>query len=711
VDNVSATVEGCVKELNTSVQRNEPSCPRGYQFESERGDWTIVTEWQLICEHRALKPLLATLYFCGVTLGAVICGMLADKYGRRPLVLICLYLQGILGASLYFASSLEAFMGIRFAQGFFVQGLQGVTFTLLVEVFPLRLRTAVGVVLELYWTGGLVYLASASYFIPHWRTLQLVLSIPTAITVLYVCLVPESPRWLATNGRHREAQKAWNKILPHKKDTSSREMESIRKNLISNETKCITHVVNIQNEIEIEKSALRNGLHSNINSTVRSTFIEEEDKPYAINCLENGDEDMLKNEPNNDILQESTSKNKTEVEDSASHDEMVDIDATNKNVLPTLYETDIMSDETNTSSDRSQISTENSVVKNSSNHCVNNGSQNSSSRPMEIQNHDVIQINSEPELQTNRCNAESKNDKNILYEPFLHNIENKCGREISNEMETAISADGSMNKSELPIYSVKVISDRLNINQVNDLELLPSRRGSNNFVLSDNNNEIETVNSTKSEETKIRTGILELFKSGVLRKYNLIMIYVWFSVSLSYYGIMFYLPDLSGERHLNFVLGAVLEAVSYIISYFILSRFGRRRPMASYLFISGIICIMVGAASVVPVEDVHWIGYTQTMLALLGKAAVVSGFCAMFLFTSELFPTILRAAAMGHCGFWGRVGSLLAPQLLFLGEYTLSAVPLVIMGVLGMLAGFLVLALPETLGQQLPDTVEEAELK
>ena len=44
VDNVSATVEGCVKELNNSVQTNEPSCPRGYQFESERGDWTIVTE-------------------------------------------------------------------------------------------------------------------------------------------------------------------------------------------------------------------------------------------------------------------------------------------------------------------------------------------------------------------------------------------------------------------------------------------------------------------------------------------------------------------------------------------------------------------------------------------------------------------------------------------------------------------------------------------
>ena len=46
----------------------------------------------------------------------------------------------------------------------------------------------------------------------------------------------------------------------------------------------------------------------------------------------------------------------------------------------------------------------------------------------------------------------------------------------------------------------------------------------------------------------------------------------------------------------------------------------------------------------------------------------------------------------------------------FQGEYTLPVVPLAVMGVLGMSAGLLVLALPETFQKQLPDTVEEAEL-
>lgn len=71
---------------------------------------------------------------------------------------------------------------------------------------------------------------------------------------------------------------------------------------------------------------------------------------------------------------------------------------------------------------------------------------------------------------------------------------------------------------------------------------------------------------------------------------------------------MFHLPDLSGERHLNFLLGAIVEVLSYVLAYIILSRFGRRIPMASFLLISGLICIIVGAVSRVPEEDGYWIG-------------------------------------------------------------------------------------------------------
>lgn len=61
------------------------------------------------------------MYYCGVTLGALINGILADKYGRKKVMIVCLFSQGLLGVSLRFASAYEAFVIIRTLQGFFIQ--------------------------------------------------------------------------------------------------------------------------------------------------------------------------------------------------------------------------------------------------------------------------------------------------------------------------------------------------------------------------------------------------------------------------------------------------------------------------------------------------------------------------------------------------------------------------------------------------------------
>jgi hypothetical protein len=44
-DNDSAVVGGC---MDVPSAQDESSCPQGYQFESDRGDWTIVTEVSLM---------------------------------------------------------------------------------------------------------------------------------------------------------------------------------------------------------------------------------------------------------------------------------------------------------------------------------------------------------------------------------------------------------------------------------------------------------------------------------------------------------------------------------------------------------------------------------------------------------------------------------------------------------------------------------------
>ena len=56
-----------------------------------------------------------------------------------------------------------------------------------------------------------------------------------------------------------------------------------------------------------------------------------------------------------------------------------------------------------------------------------------------------------------------------------------------------------------------------------------------------------------------------------------------------------------------------------------------------------------------------------------------------------------------------RVAGILAPIILLLNEYW-GPLPVVIFGSLSIIAGLLILFLPETLGSQLPQTIEEGEL-
>ena len=64
---------------------------------------------------------------------------------------------------------------------------------------------------------------------------------------------------------------------------------------------------------------------------------------------------------------------------------------------------------------------------------------------------------------------------------------------------------------------------------------------------------------------------------------------------------------------------------------------------------------------------------------------------------------------MGTCSLFARIGGMLAPQVVSLGNLGFPSLPLVFMGVLSLIGGVLILALlPETLGKPLPDTIKDA---
>ncbi|CAH2325228.1 Hypothetical predicted protein [Pelobates cultripes] len=98
----------------------------------------------------------------------------------------------------------------------------------------------------------------------------------------------------------------------------------------------------------------------------------------------------------------------------------------------------------------------------------------------------------------------------------------------------------------------------------------------------------------------------------------------------------------------------------------------------------------------------------RIVLAVLGKGLVGGSFNCAYLYSGELFPTILRQTGMGFVAMKARVGSMVAPLVLMLWEIS-PILPSAIYGVAAITSGVAALFLCETRNQQLPDTVEDVE--
>ncbi|XP_067214835.1 organic cation transporter protein-like [Linepithema humile] len=216
---------GCHGAVNSSIDANLTSaapeapvfasCSGEYRFMTDFAENSVVTEWGLVCEKHYLSLLGPTVYYIGVLLGAWVLGFLSDRIGRLPVQAICLYAQGTMAVALYIVQSYPVFLALRGLQGVFIQGLQNSTYILSLELFPARSRTLVALIMQIFWSIGLILLAALSYVIPDWRILQLAVSVPTAATVLYIWIIPESPRWLLAMGKLTEADMAFERIAKY----------------------------------------------------------------------------------------------------------------------------------------------------------------------------------------------------------------------------------------------------------------------------------------------------------------------------------------------------------------------------------------------------------------------------------------------------------------------------------------------------------------
>lgn len=134
----------------------------------------------------------------GMAFGALIFGLLADKFGRKSVFMWTLVIFSVASGLSALTTTLAAFMVLRFFVGLGLGGELPVASTLVSESVAPKERGRVVVLLESFWAGGWIIAAIISYFvIPAygWRVALLLTAIPAFYAIYLRISLPDSPKY------------------------------------------------------------------------------------------------------------------------------------------------------------------------------------------------------------------------------------------------------------------------------------------------------------------------------------------------------------------------------------------------------------------------------------------------------------------------------------------------------------------------------------
>lgn len=183
-----------------------------------------------------MKGWLNASMFIGMLIGGYLWGSLADKIGRRKVLLGSLTINGLAGLASSFAQIYWLFLLCRLISGIGVGGSMPVVFTYFSEFQSKKRRGAMISALATFWMGGNIIAAGLAWVVilysrvnvvlldfsySSWRLYLSVCTLPSLTSVLIFLLMPESPKFLLLNGKEQDSLLVLRKIYMVNNRTSS----------------------------------------------------------------------------------------------------------------------------------------------------------------------------------------------------------------------------------------------------------------------------------------------------------------------------------------------------------------------------------------------------------------------------------------------------------------------------------------------------------
>ncbi|XP_038160702.1 solute carrier family 22 member 7-like [Cyprinodon tularosa] len=208
------------------------------------------------------------------------------------------------------------------------------------------------------------------------------------------------------------------------------------------------------------------------------------------------------------------------------------------------------------------------------------------------------------------------------------------------------------------------------------------------------------------ESVEAKTGdnkytIVDLFRTRNIRKLAICSGIVWYGVAFTYYGISLNITGFGLNPFLTQFIFASIEVPMKIGVYFFLEKFGRRYCEMGALVSTGV-CLFIN----IFISTDKWVA--RTIVGVLGKSLSEASFTIIFLYTTELYPTVVRQNGLGFTSFMARLGVSISPLIMLL-EDVWQILPAATYCAVAVGCGLVTLLLPETLNTQLPEFIEDIE--
>lgn len=213
--------------------------------------------------------------------------------------------------------------------------------------------------------------------------------------------------------------------------------------------------------------------------------------------------------------------------------------------------------------------------------------------------------------------------------------------------------------------------------------------------------EKHSLNVNANNSTGARGNILDLVRTSNMRSKTVCMCFNWFVCGLCFFGVAQYIGQAGGNIFSNVAISAALELPGTLLCIYTMKRFGRKNTLIVSNTLSGICMFLVA-----------FFPTAQVLLATIALIGMSISFPTVYLYAGELFPTVVRNAGIGTASMIARIGSMVAPFILSMKGHVQSepkSYPAIILGIIPILGAILVVFLPETRGQPLPATIEDAE--